>query len=71
MQNEECVNQLENSNIDELIMLNSLNTEKNHSDRIVRLSLSKVLAQYLDELVKKDIISDSNDSNDSNNVNKI
>ena len=55
MQDENSVSKIENSCIDELIMLNTLNTEKNHSDRIIRLSISKVLAKYLEELVKNDI----------------
>ena len=55
MQEEDALLKIEDSEISELVILNTLNTEKNHSDRIIRLSISKVLSKYLDELVKKDI----------------
>lgn len=55
LMDEGCIKKIEKSDLSELVMLNTLNTDIHHSQKIIKLSVSKVISNYLDELVQYDI----------------
>lgn len=50
-----AVDEIEKSSLSELVLLNTVAQPNNHSDRIIKLSISKVVSKYLEELVKSDM----------------